>query len=94
MKKQKKKAKLKSKCGNEGSGNHLNTIRMENAEDTDMEIMQERKEILMTEMECILDTLLAKEKRRKDTCERSSREKNHEKIHKKKKRVKKELSKR
>ncbi len=49
-----------------GIRKYLNTIRMESEEETDMETIQERKEILMTEMEYILDTLWLR-KRRENT---------------------------
>ena len=40
-----------------GLGKYLRNIRTESEDETDMETIQERKEILMTEMEHILDTL-------------------------------------
>ena len=56
---------------------NLNIIREESGEDTDMESIQERKEILMTEIEYILDTLLITEKRRGGTQGWSSKKGDH-----------------
>ncbi len=66
--------KVEMQMRRRGIEKYLNTIRIESEEETDMETIQERKEILMTERDYILDTHLTKEKRRKHAQMRSSRQ--------------------
>ncbi len=48
-----------------GIRKYIKNIRAESEDETDMETLHEKKEILMTEIEYILDTLLTKESARR-----------------------------
>ncbi len=52
---------VEAKIRKRGIRSYINKIRSENEEEMDMETLHERKEILMTEFQYILDTLLMKE---------------------------------
>ena len=58
------KGEIEMQIRKRGLGKYLRNIRTESEDETDMETIQERKEILMTEMEHILDTLLTKERKK------------------------------
>ncbi len=58
------KTRLQVELKRRGVHKYLKTVQQVSDEDTDIEVMYEIKEILMTEMEYILEKLLLKERQR------------------------------